>query len=63
MSEKNSFNKGGKKFLKHFSNEKERNMLEIADEEYIEFLYDENGNFPDSFYNEEQLGFYDWDEL
>jgi hypothetical protein len=62
MSEKFK-NKDGKKFLKHFSNEKERNMLEIADEEYIEMADYENENLPDEFYDEENLGFYDWDEI
>lgn len=56
-------NKDGKRFLKHFSNEKERKMFEIADEEYIEMLNYENGNLPEDFYDEESLGFYDWDEF
>ena len=62
MSENNSY-KNGKRFLKHFSNGRERNMMEIADEEYIEIGEYENDNLPDTFYNEDMLGLYNWDEL
>lgn len=62
MSNDNPYKKG-KRFFKHFSNGKERNMMEIADEEYIEMGDYENDNLPDEFYDEDSLGFYDWDEL
>lgn len=62
MSEKFSADKN-KRSIRSFSKERQKKMLEIADEEYLTLGLDETDDLIDGSYSEERLSFYDWDEI